>query len=186
MGERDIEVLALSENRDRLGEVALLLHEAFEEWPESWPTLESAEAEVGESLGADRISLVAVSSRGRVVGWIGGISMYQGRVWELHPLAVRRDVQGRGVGRLLVSHLEAEVRRRGCVTLYLGTDDVANLTSIGGVDLYPGVLDKVARLENLRRHPFGFYLRVGFEVVGVVPDANGYGRPDIMMAKRVV
>ena len=30
-----------------------------------------------------------------------------------------------------------------------------------------------------------FYLRVGFHIVGVIPDANGFGKPDILMAKRI-
>ena len=34
-------------------------------------------------------------------------------------------------------------------------------------------------------HPAGFYLRMGFEIVGLIPDANGPGKPDILMAKRV-
>jgi aminoglycoside 6'-N-acetyltransferase I len=69
--------------------------------------------------------------------------------------------------------------------MYLGTDDVTGLTSLGGKDLFPGVLGNLAQLRNLEDHPYGFYLREGYEVVGVVPDANGFGRPDIMMAKRI-
>ena len=34
-------------------------------------------------------------------------------------------------------------------------------------------------------HPAGFYMRQGFEIVGLIPDANGPGKPDILMAKRV-
>ncbi len=30
-----------------------------------------------------------------------------------------------------------------------------------------------------------FYQKVGYTVVGVVPDANGLGKPDILMAKRI-
>ncbi len=37
-----------------------------------------------------------------------------------------------------------------------------------------------------RRHPFKFNQRLGFTVVGVLPDANGPGQPDIYMAKRVL
>jgi len=53
------------------------------------------------------------------------------------------------------------------------------------VDLYPNVLEHLARIGNLRRHPYGFYQKVGFVVVGVMPDANGPGKPDIYLAKRV-
>jgi aminoglycoside 6'-N-acetyltransferase I len=51
--------------------------------------------------------------------------------------------------------------------------------------LYPDVLGAVQRLRNLGDHPFTFYQRVGFTIVGVIPDANGFGKPDILMAKRV-
>jgi hypothetical protein len=32
-------------------------------------------------------------------------------------------------------------------------------------------------------HPGEFYLRLGFRIVGVLPDANGRGKPDIFVAK---
>jgi aminoglycoside 6'-N-acetyltransferase I len=47
------------------------------------------------------------------------------------------------------------------------------------------VLGHARRIRNLRRHPYGFYQKLGYVVVGVLPDANGRGRPDIFMAKRV-
>ncbi len=182
----DLRIVPLADvHPDLRHPLAILLRDAFAGFPDAWPTLESAHHEIEASLGPDRISLVASIANTEVVGWIGGISEYDGRVWELHPLAVRSDFQGRGVGKALVTSLEQEVRERGGMTIYLGTDDLTGLTSLGGVDLYPGVLDKLARIENRRGHPFGFYLRLGYEVVGVVPDANGFGRPDIMMAKRV-
>ena len=40
-------------------------------------------------------------------------------------------------------------------------------------------------IRNLRDHPYEFYLRVGFRIAGVLPDANGRGKPDIFLAKRV-
>jgi aminoglycoside 6'-N-acetyltransferase I len=58
-------------------------------------------------------------------------------------------------------------------------------TSVGGVELYPDVLGHAKRIRNLGGHPYEFYEKLGFVVVGVLPDANGRGRPDIFMAKRV-
>jgi len=154
--------------------------------PEAWPTMDAAAREVADALAPERIAFAAVSREdGSLVGWIGALPMYSGHVWELHPLVVRHEDQRRGVGRALVAHLEAEVARRGGLTLWLGTDDEAGLTSLAGVDLYPDVLGKLGAIENLRGHPFGFYRKLGFEPAGVVPDANGFGKPDLLMAKRV-
>ena len=59
------------------------------------------------------------------------------------------------------------------------------VTTLSGVDLYPNVLAHLANIRNLRGHPYEFYQKLGFVLVGVMPDANGPGKPDIYMAKRV-
>lgn len=152
---------------------------------EVWQTREDALETVVESLEEDRISRVALDADGTVLGWIGAVSTYDGWVWEIHPLVVRRNCQGRGVGRALVHDLEQQVRARGGMTVCLGTDDENGRTTLGGADLYPDPLGAVSALRDLDGHPFAFYRRLGYAVVGVLPDANGYGKPDIFMAKRV-
>ncbi|HEX2490662.1 MAG TPA: GNAT family N-acetyltransferase, partial [Blastocatellia bacterium] len=134
----------------------------------------------------DRISRVAVDGDGAILGWIGAIEMHGGLVWELHPLAVRPRAQGRGVGRALVEDLEEQVVALGGQTLWVGTNDEDNLTSLGGIDLYPNPLDHLSRIENLRGHPYEFYQKLGFVIVGVMPDSEGFGKPDIFLAKRLV
>jgi aminoglycoside 6'-N-acetyltransferase I len=174
------------EDGERVGQAAALLVEAFKEhWPGAWPDLDAALVEVHESFGPDRISRVAVDESGRVLGWVGGIRQYDGHVWELHPLAVSPACRGRGVGRALVADLEAQVAGRGALTLWVGTDDEDGQTSLAGADLYPDALGRLAAIRNLRGHPFEFYQRLGFALVGVMPDANGPGKPDIFLAKRV-
>lgn len=166
--------------------VAALLVEGFrEQSPEAWPDLASALDEVRESLGEGRLSLVARGAAGEPLGWIGAIRSYGGNAWELHPLVVAPAGRRQGVGRALVAALEARVAAEGATTLYLGSDDEAAQTTLGGVDLYPHVWEHVARIRNLRGHPYEFYQKCGFHIVGVLPDANGPGRPDILMAKRV-
>jgi aminoglycoside 6'-N-acetyltransferase I len=168
-------------------DVALLLVDTFREHaPDAWPDLESGLAEVRESLQPDRISRVALSDDGEtVLGWIGGISQYHGRVWELHPLVVAAACQRQGIGRALVHDLEAQVRERGGLTLWAGADDEDNRTTLGGADLYQDLPRQLATVRNLGDHPYTFYERLGFTVVGVMPDANGFGKPDIFLAKRI-
>ena len=170
-----------ADDRDAIDQVATLLVEAFPHW---LPTLEMARQEVSEALGPDRICLVARAD-GQILGWVGAIAEYS-HAWELHPLVVRADVRRRGVGASLVTALEERVREAGALTLYLGTDDdrPAPGTSVGGADLFPDVLSHAESL-TVSDHPAGFYSRLGFQVVGLIPDANGPGKPDILMAKRV-
>jgi aminoglycoside 6'-N-acetyltransferase I len=166
-------------------QAASLLVEGFKDhWPDAWPSMDDALKEVRGSVGEGRISRVALGEDGTVCGWIGGIASYGGNVWELHPLVVRPDLQRRGIGRALVADLESRVRERGALTLWLGTDDEANMTTLSGVDLYPDILEHLAKIRNLRGHPYSFYQKLGFSLIGAMPDANGPGKPDIYMAKR--
>jgi aminoglycoside 6'-N-acetyltransferase I len=164
-------------------QAAALLVEAFDE-PRGWPTLELAREEVAAVLrdGFARAMLEGPA----LVGWVGGLPEYAGRVWELHPMVVRREYRRRGVGRALAAAFEREASRRGGLTATLGTDDDSGMTSLADVDLYDDVPGHLAQIRDLgRHHPFLFYRRLGYIVTGVMPDANGRGRPDIYMSKRL-
>jgi aminoglycoside 6'-N-acetyltransferase I len=182
-----IQIIALTQdNQSLIDQCAQMLIDGFTiTAPAAWPTLERALAEVAECLHLDYCCRVAVDEQGNALGWIGGRPAYHGRVWELHPLVVRPDRQRQGIGRRLVIDLEEQVKARGGITIQLGTDDERNLTTLGGVDLYPNPLEHLRQIRNLYGHPFEFYQKLGFVLVGVLPDANGFGKPDIFMAKRV-
>ncbi len=67
----------------------------------------------------------------------------------------------------------------------MGSDDEMNMTSLSGVNLYSNLWEKIRDIQNLRSHSYQFYQKCGFEIVGVMPDTNGRGKPDIYMAKSV-
>jgi len=180
-----MKIMNLANDDKLLLQVAELLIDGFKETA-SWNTLDSALEEVHQSFGENRISRVAMDENENVLGWIGGIEEYVGNVWELHPLVIRRDYRKKGIGRALVGDFERQVKIRNGTTIHLGTDDENNRTSLGGIDLYPNVVDHLLDIKNLREHPFEFYQKLGFVITGVVPDANGFGKPDIFMAKRVL
>ncbi|GAC1350977.1 MAG: aminoglycoside N-acetyltransferase AAC(6')-Ii [Ktedonobacteraceae bacterium] len=174
------------DDESAIEQVAALLVEGFAvHYPEAWPDMAAALEEVRESFDGDRISRVALDETGRAVGWIGGIPQYRGRVWELHPLVVSVHHQGQGIGRALVADLEAQVKKRGGLTITLGTDDEDDQTTLSGINLFPNIFEHVARIKNLRRHPYEFYQKQGYMIVGVMPEANGLGKPDILMAKSI-
>jgi aminoglycoside 6'-N-acetyltransferase I len=171
---------------DLVEQAAVLLREAFRNRTRDWQDLDSARQEVLASLAPDRISRLALDASGKVLGWIGGIPTYDGLVWELHPLVVAESHRRQGIGRALVQDLESLVGARGALTLWLGSDDEHDETSVSGVDLYADIPGSIRDLKKFRgEHPFEFYLRLGFRITGVMPDANGRGKPDIFFAKRV-
>jgi aminoglycoside 6'-N-acetyltransferase I len=162
-----------------------ILVRAFAHQPATWRLLSEARAEV-ETFVVDpeRAALAAVAGED-VVGWIGLIRTYS-HAFELHPVAVDPARQRQGVGSALVSALEALARSEGALTLYLGADDDFGGTSLFGADPFPDLLTSLARVEARgARHPLGFYQRLGFKLAGLIPDANGAGKPDILLAKRL-
>lgn len=154
-------------------------------WPGNWDTDAEGIEEVQEILEEGFCMAAFHPDTGHVVGWIGGLPEYDGHVWELHPLAVHPDFQRQGIGTALVRRFETEAQQRGAITIMLGSDDESFMTSLGGVDLYDHLWEKIRTIQNIKGHPYAFYQRLGYAIVGVIPDANGLGKPDIIMAKRV-
>lgn len=174
------------EDKDLIQQTAQLLVDAFHEhWPDAWATIEDGLEEIQEMLEPEKIFLVALDDENKLIGIIGGIPQYDGNVWELHPLAVQPNIQKQGIGRRLVEELENQVKERGGLTIVLGSDDEDNMTSLSNVDLYNNLYDKIKNIKNFKRHPFEFYQKMGYIITGIVPDANGIGKPDILMAKRI-
>jgi aminoglycoside 6'-N-acetyltransferase I len=153
--------------------------------PRAWPDRQSAREEVSTALQNGKPALAALDVAGRLEGWVGAIPHYGGGVWEIHPLVVSAEFQGLGVGTSLLRQIEFLAHREGVRTLWVGADDEGGLTTLSGVDLYHNLPDHLARMDRQRPHPAGFYMELGFHVVGVMPDANGPGMPDIFLAKRV-
>jgi aminoglycoside 6'-N-acetyltransferase I len=172
-------------DQPRIEQMALLLVIGFRVIaPDSWQTLDEAREEVDDVL-KEGFCRAALDDSGAVAGWIGALPEYDGNVWELHPLVVDPARHGQGIGRALVLDLEDQVRQRGGITIMLGTDDHTNLTSLSSADLYADLPAAIANATASPPHPLGFYRRLGYAIVGVMPDANGHGKPDIYMAKKL-
>ena len=175
----------LKEKLNHIEAAAQVLLRGFNGLTPAWPTIEAARAEVLECVTLGGIARAYLDESGVLLGWIGGRSEYDGHVWELHPLVVDPDFQGQGIGSALVADFELQVAAQQGITILLGTDDETNRTNLGGAEVYPEIWRAIAELENRHRHPYEFYQKQGYVVAGIIPDANGYGKPDILMVKRV-
>ncbi|UCG86844.1 MAG: GNAT family N-acetyltransferase [Gemmatimonadota bacterium] len=174
-----------ADRSDLLEQTAKLLYESFVDLTPAWPDMQAARGEVLASLECEKICRVTLDRNGHVIGWAGAMPHYDGNVWELHPLVVAKTHRKQGYGRALVEDIERIVTARGALTLWVGSDDEIDATSLSGVDLYDDIPGAIRNVKNLKGHPYEFYTRLGFHIVGVMPDANGRGKPDIFLAKRI-
>jgi aminoglycoside 6'-N-acetyltransferase I len=165
--------------------IAEILVESFAESSPSYlPSTAAAREQIAESFGEGKLSRVLLTDEDEVGGWIAGAHAYS-RLWELHPLVVSPKFRRRGFGRMLVQDLARQVAARGALTLYAGTSDESDRTTLFGKDLYSDPIGAMRELRATREHPIDFYLKMGFSLVGVMPDAEGKGKPSIHFALRV-
>ena len=101
-------------------------------------------------------------------------------------MVVSPGSQRSGVGRMLIAELEKRARELGIIGIALGTDDEHDQTSLSQVDVdSENIFREITNIGNLRRHPFEFYKKCGYSIVGIIPNANGRRKPDIWMWKDI-
>lgn len=152
-------------------------------WPRSYA--DCADEEMEGCIEEGKIALAMIDGEA-LLGFIGAIPQYGITAWELHPLAVDENFRSQGIGTRLCAALEGLLREKGCLTVYLGSDDETGGTTLSNTNLFDNTFEKISAIRNVKRHPFEFYQRVGYKIVGVIPDANGIGKPDIWLAKSLV
>lgn len=171
---------------DVLDQAAKLLFDSFAAIAElSWKTIKDAEMEVVECLGEKNIC-IGIIEAGKLIAMAGLRPLYSDITWELHPMAVAALYQKKGVGTMLLKKMEQLGKARGILNIVLGTDDEKGQTSLSGKDLYnENLYEEVRNIKNINNHPYEFYQKMGYKIIGVIPDANGPGKPDIWMGKRL-
>lgn len=133
----------------------------------------------------DEFIMVSAVINGELAGWTGARPQYDGNVWELHPMVIDENFRRKGIGSKLVKFLEGEVLKKGGLTIYCGSDDEDFKTSLSDPDIYTNLWDKIKNIKNYDNHPYEFYMKCGFQIIGIMPDANGKRKPDIILGKRI-
>ena len=176
---------SINDSQQLMIKAAEILRDAFMAIGNShWPDFEAAMQEVRECVAAPNIC-IGLCDGGELLGWVGLRPMYK-TTWELHPMVVSPASQKSGIGRMLIAELEKKAGEQGIIGIVLGTDDEHDQTSLSQVDIdSENIFREITNIRNLRRHPFEFYKKCGYSIVGIIPNANGCRKPDIWMWKDI-
>jgi aminoglycoside 6'-N-acetyltransferase I len=83
--------------------------------------------------------------------------------------------------------LEKRATQKGVEGILLGTDDETFRTSLSQKKLSgDNLFTEIQNIKNLNHHPYEFYKSCGYTIVGVVPNANGKNKPDILMWENII
>jgi len=167
-------------------EAIRILHNTFSDKGLTvWNTIKKARDELTECTKKNCICLGFVK-KGKLIGWIGLRPLYNKITYELHPLVIKKEEQFKGIGTFLLKEIEKTARKKGILNIVLGTDDETGSTSLSQADLSRvDIFDAIKSIKNLNQHPYEFYQKNGYIITGIVPDANGPNKPDILMWKKL-
>jgi len=181
----EYEICNISESEKIKEQAVKILLETFSE-ANMWPDLNEKEAldTVNECITGENIAL-GIKINDKLIGWIGLRPMYE-KTWELHPLAIKPEFQGKNYGKVLLLELEKIAQEKGIIGIVAGSDDDANKTSLSEKELTgENILDEIKNIKNYKNHPFEFYKKCGYSIIGVIPNASGPRKPDIWLWKDI-
>ncbi|MCL2443821.1 MAG: GNAT family N-acetyltransferase, partial [Treponema sp.] len=119
----------INESAETMAQAAKILLEAMPK-ADMWPDLNDEDAaETVEEIITDENINVGIKVDNKLIGWVGLMPMYN-KTWELHPMAVLPEFQGKGFGKILLDEIEKLAREKGIIGIFAGSDDETGKTSL--------------------------------------------------------
>jgi diamine N-acetyltransferase len=157
-----------------LSDIPLIQEVAESTWPISYREIISPEqirymldkmynsTKIGEAITDPEQAFWLAEENGKVLGFCGIEHGYSEQaVTRIHKLYILPDVQGSGLGKILMNHVESEAKKHGSTKLHLNV--------------------------NKQNKAVGFYQKHGFvtDYEEVLDIGNGYVMDDYVMIKTI-
>jgi aminoglycoside 6'-N-acetyltransferase I len=178
-------ICCINESTETMDRASEILLEAFLE-AKMWPNINEKEAsDAVKELTTEENICIGIKVDNQLIGWVGLMPRYE-KTWELHPMAILPKFQKKGYGKYLLNELEKFARERGIIGIIVGSDDETNKTSLSETEINgENIFKELENIKNYKNHPYEFYKKCGFIIVGIIPNANGPKKPDILMWKDI-
>jgi len=176
----------IKDSKETIKQAAELLYITFSEINGTlWPKNEKdAFIEVKECIKGSNIC-IGIKLENKLIGWAGLRPMYE-KTWELHPMVIKQEFQGKKYGQKLLNELENIAYKNGIIGIVAGSDDETNSTSLSDKEINgENIFEEIKCIKNYKKHPFEFYKKCGYNIIGIIPNANGQNKPDIWLWKDI-
>ena len=182
----EYEFCNISESEETKIQAAEILYITFVEYNENlWlKNMEEATEEVEECIKEENIC-IGIKINGKLIGWAGLKPMYD-KTWELHPIVIKKEFQGKEYGKKLLNEIEKNALNNGIIGIVAGSDDETNSTSLSDKEINgKNIFEEIKNIKNYKNHPYEFYQKCGYTIIGIIPNANGQNKPDIWLWKDI-
>ena len=170
---KNYSICIIKESTNTMAQAAKILLESMQD-AEMWPDLDKdgAMETVNESINDENIC-IGIKANDELIGWVTLTPMYE-KTWELHPLAISPKYKNKGYGKILMEELEKLAREKGIIGIWLSSGDETNKTSLSEVEITEkNIFEEIKNIKNLKKHPYEFYIKCGYIIIGIVPNAYG-------------
>ena len=168
----------IKENMDYAQDISMMITDAFNGFYSVDDTI--------ELINKSFISLGYIENN-ILIGYAGLLEMYSNITFELHPLIVKAGYRSMGVGSEILKEIEREAKLKNALNIMLGSDDEYFKTNLHQFDFNNSDISYIFNnIKNIDNHPYEFYQKNGYKIVGIFPNANGIGKPDIWLWKQLL
>jgi aminoglycoside 6'-N-acetyltransferase I len=175
----------INESEEIIKQASDILYHTFHDVGKLWlKNIQEAFDEVYECIEGKNIC-IGIKEGNKLIGWVGLRPMYK-KTWELHPIVIRKEFQRKGYGNILINELEKIAVANGIIGIVAGSDDETNSTSLSDkIITGENIFREIECIKNYKNHPYDFYKKCGYTIIGIIPNANGPQKPDIWLWKDI-
>jgi aminoglycoside 6'-N-acetyltransferase I len=181
----EYEFCKINESKETITQAAGILYDTFYNIGKLWlKNIKEATDEVYECI-KDKNICIGIKVEKKLIGWVGLRPMYE-KTWELHPMVIKKEFQKKGYGNILINELEKTAATNGIIGIVAGSDDETNSTSLSDKTITgENIFEEIKNIKNYKNHPYEFYEKCGYKIIGIIPNANGPQKPDIWLWKDI-
>jgi aminoglycoside 6'-N-acetyltransferase I len=182
----EYEFFNINEAEETKKQAANILYITFNEINGNlWLKNENSAIDVVEECIKGSNICIGIKLENKLIGWGGLRPMYE-KTWELHPIVIKKEFQGKKYGKLLISEIEKTAYKNGIIGIVAGSDDETNSTSLSKKEINgDNIFEEIKNIKNYKNHPYEFYKKCGYNIIGIIPNANGQNKPDIWLWKDI-